>query len=33
MPFTPTQMDVEIIISEAGQKEKDEYHISLICGI
>ena len=33
MPFTATQMDLEIIISEVGQKEKDEYHISLICGI
>ena len=33
MPFTATRMDLEIIISEVGQKEKDEYHISLICGI
>jgi len=32
-PFTATWMDLEMIISEVGQKEKDEYHISLICGI
>ena len=35
MPFTATQMDLEIIIlSEVSQKEKDKYHmLSLICGI
>ena len=35
MPFAATWMDLEIIIlSEASQKEKDEYHmVSLICGI
>ena len=34
MPFAATWMDVEIIIlSEISQKEKDKYHISLICGI
>ena len=34
MPFANTWMDLEIIIlSEASQKEKDNYHISLICEI
>ena len=33
MPFAVTWMDLEIIIlSEVSQKEKDKYHISLICG-
>ena len=35
MPFAATWMDLEILIlSEVGQKEKDEYYmISFICGI
>ena len=35
MPFAASWMDLEmIILSEASQKEKDNYHmISLICGI
>ena len=35
MPYTPTRMDVEIIIlSEVSQTEKDKYHmISLTCRI
>ena len=34
MPFAVTWVDIEIIIlSEVSQKEKDKYHISLICGI
>ena len=34
MPSAATWMDLEIIIlSEVSQKEKDKYHISLICGI
>ena len=34
MPFATTWMQLEIIIlSEASQKEKDKYHILLICGI
>ena len=34
MPFSATWMQLEIIIlSEVSQKEKDKYHISLICGI
>ena len=35
MPLAATWMDLDVIIlSEAGQKEKDKYHmISLICGI
>ena len=34
MLFAATCMDLEIIIlSEVSQKEKDKYHISLICGI
>ena len=35
MPFTATQMDLEmIILSEVNQTEKDKYHmISYICGI
>ena len=33
-PFATTWMNLEIIIlSEVSQKEKDKYHISLICGI
>ena len=33
MPFAATWMGLEIIIlSEVSQKEKDKYHISLICG-
>ena len=34
MPFAATWMDLEIILSEVSQIEKDKYHmISLICGI
>ena len=35
MPFTATQMQLEILIlSEVSQKKKDKYHmISLTCGI
>ena len=35
MPFTATQMDLEmIILSDVNQTEKDKYHmISYICGI
>ena len=34
MPFAATWMKLEIIIpSEVSQKEKDKYHVSLICGI
>ena len=34
MPFAATWMQQEInILSEVSQKEKDKYHISLICGI
>ena len=34
MPFAATWMDLEIILSEVSQKEKDKYYmISLICGI
>ena len=34
MPSAATWMDLEIIIlSEVSQKEKDKYHISLVCGI
>ena len=34
MPFAATWMDLEIIVSEVSQKEKDKYRmISLICGI
>ena len=34
MPFAATWMDQEImILSEISQKEKDRYHMSLICGI
>ena len=34
MPFAATWMDLEIImLSEVSQKEKEKYHISLICGI
>ena len=34
MPFAATWMDLEIILSEVSQTEKDKYHlISHICGI
>ena len=34
MPFAATWMDLEmIILSKVSQAEKDEYMISLICGI
>ena len=34
MPFAATRMDLEIIMqSEISQKEKDKYHLSLICEI
>ena len=34
MPFAATWMDLVIIIlHEVSQKEKDKYHISLICRI
>ena len=34
MPFAATWIDLEIIMSEISQLEKDKYHlISLICGI
>ena len=34
IPFIGTWMDLEIIISEINQTEKDKYHIrSLTCGI
>ena len=34
MPFAATWMDLEILIIEVSQAEKDKYHmISLICGI
>ena len=34
IPFAATWMDLQIIIlSEVSQKEKDKYHISLLCGI
>ena len=34
MPFAATWMDLEIIISEVSQTEKDKYYkISLICEI
>ena len=34
MPFAATWMGLEIIIlSRINQKEKDKYHIPLICGI
>ena len=34
MPFAATRKDLEILmVSEVSQIEKDEYHISLICGI
>ena len=33
MPFAATWMQLEmLILSEVSQKEKDKYHISLICG-
>ena len=34
MTFTGTWMDLEIvIISDVSKKEKNEYHISLICAV
>ena len=34
MPFAATWMDLEILILEVSQAEKDKYHmISLICGM
>ena len=34
MPFAAAWMDLEkIILSEVSQKEKDKYHVSLICEI
>ena len=34
MRFAATWMEIEtLILSEVSQKEKDKYHISLICGI
>ena len=34
IPFAATSMDLERIMpSEVSQKEKDKYHILLICGI
>ena len=34
MPFAATWMELKILIlSELSQKEKDEYHVSLICRI
>ena len=34
VPFAATRKDLEIlIVSEVSQIEKDEYHISLICGV
>ena len=34
MPFAAMWMVLEItILSEISQKEKDKYHISLVCGI
>jgi len=34
MPFAATWTDLEIILSEVSQNEKDKYHVvSLICGI
>ena len=34
MPLTATWMQLEILIlREVSQKEKDKYHISLVCGI
>ena len=34
MPFAATWMNLQIILSEVSQTEKDKYHmISLICGI
>ena len=34
MPFATTWMSLQIIIlSEVSQKEKDKYHLSLLCGI
>ena len=34
MPFAATWMDLEIIVSEVSQTQKDKYHmVSLICGI
>ena len=34
MPFAATQVDLEIILNEASQAEKDKYHmVSLLCGL
>ena len=34
MPFAPTWVDLESIISEISQKKKDKYHMILLtCGI
>ena len=34
MPFAKTWIDLEnIILNKVTQKEKDKYHVSLICGI
>ena len=34
MPFAATWMELEILILEVSQAEKDRYHMtSLICGI
>ena len=34
MPFAAMWMQLDIItLSEVSQEEKDEYHISLICGL
>ena len=34
MPLSATWMDLEIILSEVSQEEKDKYHmVSIICGI
>ena len=34
LPFTTTQMELDIMLSEISQAEKDKYQmISLICGV
>ena len=33
MPFVATQVDLEIILNEASQAEKDKYMVSLLCGL
>ena len=34
MSLSATWMDLEIILSEVSQEEKDKYHmVSIICGI